>query len=104
LILEKGKQHRKKYPWKHTLKYIKSRCNNPKMTNYESYGGRGIKCLITAGELKKLWFRDKAYLMEKPSIDRKENDDNYTYENCEYIEISDNVAKRNKEFALRNKQ
>jgi len=86
----------KKYPWKKTFQVIKTRCNNPKATKYKNYGGRGIKCLITEKELKILWFRDKAYELTKPSIDRINNDKNYTLNNCKYIELSKNIAKQNK--------
>ena len=85
-----------KYPWRRTLVNIKLRCNNKKTPYYKNYGGRGIKCLITEKELKKLWFRDKAYLMKKPSIDREDNNGNYILENCRYIERSLNTARRNK--------
>lgn len=85
---------RKLYPWKRTLESIKQRCNNPNNEKYYRYGGRGIKCLITEQELKDLWFRDKAYLMKKPSIDRKDNNGNYEYGNCRYIELSENTKRR----------
>jgi hypothetical protein len=88
------KQYKNLYPWKDTLLHIKQRCNNPKKDNYKWYGGRGIKCLITEEELKDLWFRDKAYEMERPSIDRIDNDGNYTYANCKYIEQNKNSAKQ----------
>lgn len=83
----------KKFPWKYTLKAILTRCNNKNFWAYKYYGGRGIKCLITEEELKELWFRDKAYEMKKPSIDRKDNDGDYTFENCRYIEQGDNSIK-----------
>lgn len=83
------------HAWVRCYHNIKLRCNNPNADNYKWYGGRGIKCLITSKELKQLWFRDKAYLMKKPSIDRKDNDGNYIFENCRFIELSKNVAKRN---------
>ena len=91
------KIHRKKYPWKFILKSIKTRCNKPNSENYKWYGGRGIKCLITEEELKFLWFRDKAYLMNKPSIDRKENDGHYELGNCEFIEMDINLKKSHKD-------
>lgn len=79
-------EHYKILPWKKFLKGIKTRCNNPNCKDFKYYGGRGIKCLITSEELKELWFRDRAYLMKKPSIDRIDNDDDYTYKNCRFIE------------------
>ena len=92
---ELARLRRQQTPWKYTLLGIKARCNNPNSKDYKYYGGRGIKCLITEEELKKLWFRDKAYKMKKPSIDREDNDGNYIIDNCSYIEFLDNVIKEN---------
>lgn len=80
----------RKEPWKATFYFIKLRIKRKD----SSYYFRGIKCLITAEELKILWFRDKAYLMDKPSIDRKENEGNYTFKNCQYIEHKENCKKQ----------
>jgi hypothetical protein len=85
----------KKEPWKNIFKGILQRCEHPKNKAYKYYGGRGIKCLITESEIKFLWFRDKAFTMKKPSIDRKENDGNYCIENCRFIEQGHNSAERN---------
>ena len=100
-ILEKMKEQRLLEPWKFILKYIKQRCNNKNRKDYKEYGGRGIKCLITEEELKELWFRDKAYLMTKPSIDREDNNGHYEFLNCSFIELSKNIAKGNKERHLK---
>lgn len=78
-------------PWAKTYMYIRKRCLNPKDTKYARYGGRGIKALITVDELKKLWFRDKAYAMESPTIHRIDNDGNYELGNCMYIERDENA-------------
>ncbi len=86
-------EYRKKYPWKQILLHIKSRCNNPNDKFYHRYGKRRIKCLITEEEIKKLWFRDKAWKLKKPSIDRKDNNGNYIYSNCRFIEMIDNCIK-----------
>jgi hypothetical protein len=80
-------------PWKRTLIGIKQRCENPNQHKFPIYGGRGIKCLITEEELKTLWFRDKAYLLKEPSIDRIDNDGNYCFSNCQYIEFDENSIK-----------
>lgn len=94
-IKARRKKHKLKYPWKYTLQDIKKRCNNCNNKRYKDYGRRGIKCLITEEELKKLWFRDKAYNMKKPSIDRIDNNGNYELSNCRFIELSINSS-RNK--------
>jgi hypothetical protein len=43
-------------------------------------------------EVKELWFRDSAWLLKNPSINRKKNDENYTFDNCEFIELGKNIA------------
>ena len=82
------------FPWAKTYWNIIARCNYKSHSRYSYYGGRGIKCLITKEELKRLWFRDKAYEMNKPSIDREDPDENYTLKNCRYMEISKNIARK----------
>jgi len=83
----------KKFPWMQSYRAIHHRCNNPNASDYKYYGGRGIKCLITKDEVKFLWFRDKAYEMKQPTVDKINNDDNYYLENCRFIEQSDNSKK-----------
>jgi len=84
----------RKRPWTKTLARIKNRCLYKSSGNYSNYGGRGIKCLITNEELKNLWFRDKAYQLKNPSIDRIDPKGHYTYENCRFIELADNVRRQ----------
>jgi hypothetical protein len=85
---------RKIQPWLYILVDIKKRCNNPKRKGYENWGGRGIKNLFkNADEIKFLWFRDKAYEMKRPSIDRIDNDGHYCLENCRFIELKINAGK-----------
>lgn len=98
----KNREHRKKIsvqyfvlkPWVRTLRYINSRCNNPKASKYSSYGGRGIKNFLTSSDLKFLWFRDQAVNMTKPSIDRIDSDGHYSLENCRYLETEENRKRR----------
>ena len=97
------KIYKKEFPWKITLKSIKQRCYNKNNKRYYRYGGRGIKCLITEEELKELWFRDKAYEMERPSIDRDDNDGNYEYSNCQYIDSRKHAKKSYKERSINTK-
>jgi hypothetical protein len=80
-------------PWKFVLKNIVSRCTNKNLRDYRWYGAKGIKCLITVDEIKELWFRDKAYTMKKPSIDRENSKKNYTKDNCRFIEHIENISR-----------
>lgn len=87
------KEYFRKFPWVRTLQDIKTRCENPNFKQYNDYGGKGIKCLISVDELEYLWYRDKAYQMEKPSIDRKNSNKNYILDNCQFIEMEVNRIK-----------
>lgn len=84
------KKNYKNNKWKWVFSNIKRRYNIEKCHNYKSYGGSGIKHLITRNEIKELWFRDKAYEMKQPSIDRENPYGNYEFSNCRFIEMEEN--------------
>lgn len=90
------RKHYQKYPWNKTYQVIKDRCENPNNTSFKYYGGKGILCLITREELEILWNRDKAWLLKRPSIDRKNSNRHYTFDNCQFIELSENSCKESK--------
>lgn len=73
-------------PWQRIAQSISSRCNNKNGRYYK----KGIKKRITPQELKILWCRDKASLLKKASIDRIDATKDYTFENCRFIELSEN--------------
>ena len=83
----------KRFPWKKTLRLIRERCLNKNSKDYSKYGGRGIECRITEYELKDLWYQDMGWSLKQPSIDRIDNDGNYEYTNCQYIEKGLNSKK-----------
>ena len=85
-------------PWWRTYWRIIARVKNPKCHLYKRYGGLGIENFLTADDLKMLWFRDKAYLLDKASIDRKDSRGNYTIENCRFIEHKINAGRPHKEL------
>ena len=84
-------------PWYICLRNIKQRCNNPKNPDYKWYGKKGIKCLLNISQIHYIWLRDRAWLLDKPSIDREDNDGHYEFDNCRFIELSENVKKSHKE-------
>lgn len=77
---------------------IKTRCNNPNSDSYNDYGGRGIKLCDEWDEhypTFRKWALDNGY-SEELSIDRIDNDGNYTPENCKWsTSIEQNNNKRN---------
>lgn len=95
---EKGRGFRKKYlkkylkehPWLKAYNRARLRCNYPKHDNYPSYGGKGVELRMKPKGFEFLWNRDKAYLMNHPSIDRINTTDpekwHYALENCRFIE------------------
>lgn len=80
-------------PWMKHYKSARQRCTLKNHISWDNYGGRGIKFLLTPEQIKFLWFRDKAYNMDRPSIDRKDNEGHYELSNCQFIEFIDNCKK-----------
>lgn len=76
-----------------TLNNIKFRCTNPKDKRYKDYGGRGIKCFLTLEDLQVIYERDRPDLMRYPSIDRIEVEGHYRLDNCQFLELLDNIKK-----------
>ena len=84
-------------PWRKHFYSARRRCNNLLDKRYKDYGDRGIKFLLIIEEVKQLWIRDRAELLKQPSIDRKDNDGNYDYNNCRFIEMIQNSNENKRE-------
>ena len=83
---EEKKRQEKIKPWVRSYYYAKNRCK------HSSYY-KNIECKISKEEILELWIRDRAYLMEKPSLDRIMSNKDYIKENCQFIEMRDNASK-----------
>lgn len=91
------KEKRRKFalenPWVYNRRCAKNRCENKNYSGYESYGGRGIRFNLSSEETKVLWERDGASGMKHPSIDRVDNDGDYVFSNCRFIERAENARR-----------
>ena len=81
-----------RYPWLNSYAGARQRCKYPKHNRFSCYGGRGIEFHLTLDEVGVLWLRDDARNMERPSIDRINNDGHYEFDNCRFIESSKNIS------------
>ena len=83
-------------PWDHAWKRINDRIHRSNL-KFKRTGRKdcyfGIKNLISKNELKKIWFRDKGWVLSSPSLDRKNPRKDYTFKNCQFIEIIENIRK-----------
>ena len=87
-IRERSNEWLKNYPWYRAYNSAQNRCNTNKKCNYWR---KGIKLLMKPNDFKFLWFRDKAYLMNHPSIHRINVNGNYEINNCQYVEWIENI-------------
>jgi len=86
---EYQRNYRKRYPWLTSFYCARRRCND---ISYKKYST--LEFLMTKEDFKELWFRDKAFLLKKPSIDRKDNSIGYIKSNCQFIELTENIKKK----------
>jgi hypothetical protein len=78
-----AKKRWKYSPWGQRLNNIKQRVRRKKAYS-------GIKVLLTKDDLRKLFYMANACSMEHPSIHRIDPYGDYSFENCCYIELSEN--------------
>lgn len=82
---------------RHVWIMLKQRCLNPLCADYHYYGGRGITICTEWMDFTcfKSWAYSNGYISGL-TIDRVDNDGDYTSANCQWITKSANTAKRNR--------
>jgi len=88
---DQQRRWRDSHPWMRHLEHARARCNQPSHEMHYAYGGRGIRCELTAAQVRSLWERDGAAAMRKPTIDRIDSDGNYELANCRFVPRSENL-------------
>lgn len=92
------------YRLKALLRTLNYRCTNPKHIAYRWYGGKRIRNFLSLDDLMYLWHRDRAWEMERPSLDRIKSRGHYTLDNCRFLPQSANTKRswRNKAKRIAN--
>lgn len=93
-----GKHYKEIYQDCNEWRAMKARCNIPSCSNYEYYGGRGIKVCdewINDFEAFKQWAIKNGYA-DKLTIDRIDVSGDYCPENCRWISFQENCWNRDK--------
>lgn len=72
---------------------MNQRCNNPKHSNYEYYGGRGIT-VCEEWEIFESFYSDMGRKPRGLTLDRIDNDGNYCKANCRWATEEEQKANR----------
>ena len=83
----------------------RQRCNNPNASDFQHYGGKGVKVCYDSKEFFN-WFkkhRKKIPLNIKVNVDRIDHDGNYCFSNIRLITKRQNVIESNKRRSRKKK-
>jgi hypothetical protein len=89
------RQYSKDRPWIKYYDHSKFRCCYSTQKRHKYY--KNLEFNMTPNDFKFLWFRDRAWLLEKASIDRIDSKKEYNLNNCRFIELKQNQLQGLKE-------
>lgn len=73
---------------------MKTRCTNPRVSNWKYYGGRGIRVCARWRRSFAAFFADMGHCPNGRSLDRKRVDGNYTLSNCRWATPKTQIRNR----------
>ena len=86
-----------------SIRQAKQRCENKNATSFERYGGRGIKFLFSSQKeaffiLKKSYYSARRkHCLQRPAINRIDNDGHYEVGNIQWIPTSENTRQMHRD-------
>lgn len=81
--------------WHKRLILLRLHCGEFSRRKKDAYYDH-IEVRLDVFDLAMIWFRDKAWTMKKPHLDRVDPDGHYEFDNVRFIEEKDNLARRRK--------
>lgn len=90
-VLVAARRRRLKLAWRNML----HRCYYAKTPRFDRYGGRGITAIPAWQDFNTFaqWALHHGFYTDL-TLDRRDNDGNYTPENCRWVSMSDNLKNR----------
>lgn len=100
-LINASRKFRLANPWYDSWQAARQRCTNPKNPRYKYYGAKGIVFDLLKADCAALWIRDNAKSLQRPSLDRIDPAKGYVFDNCRFIELSENTRKRFSDMYLK---